>query len=101
MMPETPLAVSKTAIAQFCERHRVRELALFGSVLRPDFRATSDVDVLLDVPPPLTFGTLAAMEDELAQLFHRPVDLVLKDTLSPYIAADVLRQRRVLYVAAH
>lgn len=91
--------VPEGALRTFCEQNAVRELSLFGSVLREDFTPESDIDVL--PTRQLTFAVLAQMEDDLERLFHRRVDLVLKHTLSPYIAADVLRQRRVLYVATH
>lgn len=94
------IAVPDHEVERFCRRHRVRELALFGSVLRGDFASHSDVDVLVEFFPhtPLKFSDLAQMEDELESMFHRKVDLILKDTLSRYIAEDVLRERHVLYV---
>ena len=45
------LQASRQAIAEFCERHRIRNLALFGSVLRDDFRPDRDVDVLVEFEP--------------------------------------------------
>ena len=92
--------VPEGALRTFREQNAVRELSLFVSVLREDFTPDSDIDVLLDrlTTRPLTFAVPAHMEDDLERIFHRRVNLVLTHTLSWYIAADVLRQRRVLYV---
>jgi hypothetical protein len=56
----------------------VRELAVFGSALREDFRPESDVDVLVSFQPDANWGLLeqTTMESELAALLGRPVDLV-------------------------
>lgn len=65
-------------IAAFCERWQVAKLALFGSVLRDDFRAGSDVDVLVefdDVARPTLFD-MDRMEEELRDILGRDVDLV-------------------------
>lgn len=72
------VALPTVAIRDFCVKWGVRELALFGPVLRPDFTPTSDVDVLVDFLP----GTrrslldLAQMEQELAALWGREVDIL-------------------------
>ena len=99
---ETRMPVPMEAVANFCLRHRVREFALFGSVLRDDFNDRSDVDVLIEPGPDHehTIDELLTMQEELADIFGRQVDLVYKDLLDKYIRADVLRRRRVLYVAA-
>jgi hypothetical protein len=67
-------------IKQFCRKWRVAELALFGSVLRKDFRADSDVDVLVTFAPDsrITLFDLSHMEDELTAIVGHKVDLVLK-----------------------
>jgi predicted nucleotidyltransferase len=67
-------------IRQFCWRWKIRELALFGSVLRTDFRPDSDVDVLVTFHDDADWGLLAhiQMQQELATLLHRPIDLVSK-----------------------
>jgi uncharacterized protein len=45
------ISVDREAIADFCRRHHIRKLSLFGSVLRDDFRPDSDVDVLIEFEP--------------------------------------------------
>jgi len=74
------LKVSLDAIAQFCQRWNIVEFALFGSVLRDDFRPDSDVDVLVTYEPShrLTLSHLLGMQEEIENLFHRCVDLVEK-----------------------
>jgi predicted nucleotidyltransferase len=65
-------------LAEFCQRWAVDELALFGSILRPDFSAESDIDILVTFAPnsATTLFDLVAMQDELSSLLKRPVDLV-------------------------
>jgi hypothetical protein len=72
------LKLDRPEIADFCRRWKVRELAVFGSALREDFRADSDVDLLVTFAPDATWGLLdqVTMEDELATILGRPVDLV-------------------------
>lgn len=95
------IPVPADAVADFCRRHRVREIALFGSVLRSDFTERSDVDVLIEAAPDHRheIREILAMQDELERMFGRRVDLVYKHLLGDYIREDVLRRRRVLYVA--
>jgi predicted nucleotidyltransferase len=70
-------------IRQFCRRWEIHELALFGSVLRTDFRPDSDIDVLVTVHDDADWGLLdhVQMQHELATLLHRPIDLVIKCAL--------------------
>ncbi len=65
-------------IEEFCRRWNIRTLALFGSVLRDDFRPDSDVDVLFtyDDDAGLSGFDLVDMEDELSRILGRKVDLV-------------------------
>ena len=94
------ISVDKERIAAFCRKHRVRRLALFGSVLRPDFRPDSDVDVLVEFEPgsaPGLFG-IARMERELSALLGgRKVDLRTPEDLSRYFRQSVLAQSELQY----
>lgn len=96
------LAVPKEALAEFCRHHGIRRLSLFGSVLRDDFTAASDVDVLADFEPGtrVTFFVLSRVEEGLSSLLGRRVDLHLPRSLSPYLRDRVLAQAREVYVAA-
>ena len=86
---------SKSTISHFCQRHAIRRLALFGSVLRDDFRADSDVDVAVFVDPAAvapTFGHAAALGSELiAALGRNDVDVVLLNRADPLLYFRVLR----------
>ncbi len=88
-------------IFDFCHRHKIRELALFGSVLREDFNSESDVDVLIDfevgVDDKLTLMDLAGIQIELSTLLQRDVDLVLRDGLKPLLKDEILNSLEVVY----
>jgi predicted nucleotidyltransferase len=74
------VAVTPTQLEEFCKRWQVSEFALFGSVLRDDFRPDSDVDVLVTFAPAAhpTLFDLARMQRELKTLFGRNVDLLTR-----------------------
>jgi uncharacterized protein len=96
------IEVSREHIADFCRRHRIRWLALFGSVLRDDFRPDSDIDVLIEFEAGhrYTYFTLAQIEDNLSELLGRRVDLHMPKMLHPFLRDKVLDQAEALYVAA-
>jgi len=88
----------KDAIADFCRRHHIRKLSLFGSVLRDDFRADSDVDVLVEFEPGHAVGfVIINMEEELSRLFggHR-VDIVEEKYLNRWIVDFCCRQLKLI-----
>ncbi len=74
------LTIDHDAIATFCGKWKIKELALFGSVLRDDFRPDSDVDVLVTFQPDAGWGLFdhVQMQDELSDVFGRTVDLVTR-----------------------
>jgi predicted nucleotidyltransferase len=87
-------------IGLFCRRNRIRRLSLFGSVLRGDFRADSDVDVLVEFEPDGVPGllALARMERELsAMLGGRKVDLRTPEDLSRFFREEVVAGAEVRY----
>jgi uncharacterized protein len=96
----TRLDVPNDRLAAFCRRRHIRRLAFFGSVLRPDFRPDSDVDVLVEFEPaglPGLFG-MARMERELSELVGgRKVDLRTAEDLSPYFRQSVLNEAEDRY----
>jgi len=100
-MSTVAIPIHQDRIAEFCRKHRVRRLRLFGSVLRADFRPDSDVDVLVEFEPGATVGliTLAAMELELGEIMGRQVDLRTPNDLSRYFRQQVLDTAAVLYAA--
>ncbi len=96
------IGVDATAVAALCRRHHIRHLALFGSVLRDDFRPDSDIDVLVEFDPDHIPGFLGlhAIESELSSLFRgRSIDLVTRKALSPRIRDRVLDSAEVLFAA--
>jgi len=88
-------------IAEFCRQHRILRLSVFGSILRDDFRADSDVDVLVEFAPGETpgFGFIG-IQDDLTEILGRRVDLHTPASLSKYFREDVLREAEALYDAA-
>lgn len=97
-----PIQFSPEALEALCRRHRIERMALFGSVLREDFTPESDVDVLVEFAPGvrLTLFDLAGVENELADLFGRRVDLHEARSLHGAIRDRVLQTARQVYVAA-
>ena len=95
-MIQIPIEIDRGAIAEFCRRHRIRHLALFGSVLRDDFRPDSDVDVLVSFAPGSrrSLLDLASIEDELRGLIGRDVDLVDREAVAR--SENFLRRRQIL-----
>jgi predicted nucleotidyltransferase len=99
------IPIAKDKVGEFCRRWKIVELALFGSVLRDDFRPDSDVDVLVTFARGArwTLDDLLAMREELERIFGRPVDLVEKRLVeqSPnYIRRKhILKHAEVVYVA--
>ena len=90
------LGVSMSEIAAFCDRWGVAELALFGSVLSGDFGPDSDIDVLVRFKAGRTPGLFVAarIRRELAEMCHRPVDLVHRPTIER--SQNYIRRRRIL-----
>ncbi len=90
----------KDEVTAFCQRWKVAEFAIFGSALRQDFDALSDIDVLVsfDDLAEITLLDLAQMQIELERLFNRPVDLVEKAALrNPYRRKEILETAKVVY----
>ena len=99
-MARARIEVPKDRIAAFCQRHHVRKLALFGSVLREDFRSCSDVDVLVEFEPGFVPGLeFFALEQELSEMLGRKVDLNTPGFLSRYFREQALAEAEVQYVA--
>ena len=87
-------------ITAFCRKHHIRKLALFGSVLRDDFSADSDVDVLVEFDPQHTPGLirLGGMAQDLSDILAgRKVDLLTAEDISDYFREDVLAAAEVQY----
>src|SRR5438094_781836 len=95
--------IDEQAIDDFCRKHGVARLALFGSVLRTDFNPTrSDIDMLVEFLPGAnrSLFKLLEMQNELAGMFGRNVDLNTPGSLSKYFRDEVVAKSEVLYDAA-
>lgn len=93
--------IPEQRIAEFCQRHGVARLSLFGSILRDDFGPDSDVDVLAEFGPhaEISLFDLGGMLMELREILRRDVDLKTPGFLSERIREEVRHQSRVVYGA--
>jgi hypothetical protein len=93
--------IDEARIASFCERHGIRCLRLFGSILREDFGPDSDVDVLVEFAPGKAPGWIgfAALALELEGTIGRQVDLRTPADFSDRIRRRVLSESEVQYAA--
>ena len=94
------LDVEPKRLREVCERYGVASLDVFGSVARNQDRQDSDLDLLYVLKPNARLGfRLFDLEDELAVLFGRPVDLVARKSVNQYIREQVLAEAQQLYAA--
>lgn len=95
------IVLDREAIGRFCEKWKIQELALFGSVLREDFGPESDVDVLVTFSPEAVVSLIewSRIQRELSVVFGRKVDLVSKRGLKPVIRDSVLETSQIVYAA--
>ncbi len=95
----TQIAIDRQKIANFCRRHHIRRLSLFGSVLREDFQPGSDVDVLVEFSPGEVVGLrLIRLQEELSSILGgRQVDLITPKFLNRRIRERVLNSAEVQY----
>ncbi|MEJ5329095.1 MAG: nucleotidyltransferase family protein [Desulfobaccales bacterium] len=99
-MTRVKINIPKEKIADFCRKYHIRKLALFGSVLRDDFRADSDIDVLVEFKPGHCPGlAFFAMEEELGEILGRKVELHTSAFLSPSFREQVVAEAEVQYAA--
>ena len=89
-------------VAEFCQRNRIRRLALFGSVLRDDFTPESDVDVLVEFEPGARVGlAFITVQDELSRILGRRVDMStfegVEGSRNWLLRAEILDSAEVVY----
>jgi hypothetical protein len=95
---DTRVSLPQEQIVEFCQRHHIRKLALFGLVLRDDFGLDSDVDVLVEFEPGAIIGwKIVEIEDELSELIGHEADLNTAEDLSRHFRGKVLRSAQVIY----
>ena len=93
------VSIDRDVLAAFCQRHHIKRLALFGSVLHDDFRPDSDIDVLVEFEPGhVPSLALIRMQDELSEILGGyPIDLVTPKFLNHRIRAQVLSDSELIY----
>jgi len=100
------LEVPDEAIDAFCRRWKITQIELFGSALRDDFRPDSDIDLLVTFEPdaPISLFDLVEMQDEMAKLLGRPVDLIeraaIEQSRNPFRRHSILTTAQVVYRVA-
>ncbi|HRK87626.1 MAG TPA: nucleotidyltransferase domain-containing protein [Anaerolineales bacterium] len=103
-MEKIHIKIPRKKLEAFCRKYRIQKLAFFGSVLREDFRSTSDVDILIEFEKGFTPGlAFYAMPDELKKIFGRDVDLLtyrgLQRSKNQIRRKSILESAQVYYVA--
>ena len=93
------LTIPHEQIADFCRRWKVSELSLFGSALRDDFGADSDVDLLVAFAQDAEWSLLdhVRMEEELSAMLSRKVDLISRRAIER--SENWIRRRAILETA--
>ena len=99
MIKKIHIELPKERIEEFCKRHYIRKLSLFGSALRDDFSLESDIDILVEFDPAHIPGLirLAGMEIELTEILGQKVDMRTPQDLSRYFRDEVLSSSKVQY----
>ena len=92
---------NKDRIFELCDKHEVKELYLFGSVLTDEFNDSSDIDMLIQFNPiDLTkyFDNYMDLKEKLEDILKRPVDLVENQAIkNPIFRKIVDREKKLLY----
>lgn len=97
-MKKSLAGIDPHQIEAFCQKHNIRKLAFFGSVVRDDFGPQSDIDILVEFEPGHIPGyNFFLLEAELSQLLGRKVDLQTTNFLSPEIRNRALAETVVAY----
>ena len=98
------IQVPKDRVAALCRAHGITQLAIFGSALREDFGADSDIDILVEFAPGCTPGLkFFGVASELSDLFGREVDVLTRTSVEQsrkYIRRKaILESAEVIYAA--
>lgn len=94
------IVVDADRLREVCERYGVARLEVFGSVSRGEATPDSDIDLLYELKPEARLGfAFFDLEDDLAALFGRPVDLVPRDGINKYLREAILADAQAFYAA--
>lgn len=101
-MTNARIKIPQERLAEFCRKHRITKLSLFGSVLSDDFGPESDVDVLVEFDVGKRIGLIrfTGLELELSQIFGRKVDLNTPGFISKYFRSRVFAESEIHYAEA-
>lgn len=95
---QTAISIPYEEVADFCEKYHIVRLWLFGSVLRADFHADSDIDVLVEFDPAHLPGWhIVSMQDELSSLLRREVQFSMPDALGKNVKFRIMQSARLIY----
>ena len=100
MVEQRHIPVDHERIASFCRKWLITEFALFGSILRDDFRTDSDVDVLVKFSPESHWSLIDVIEmtEGLETMFGHKVDLVEEEAIrNPFRRKSILGSKEVVY----
>jgi len=104
-MAKIPIELPKEKLSAFCQKWKIQELSLFGSVLRDDFGPESDIDILVTFRKDAkhTLFDLVHMEDELKDIFGREIDVVSRrgiESSRNYLRrSTILNSAEIVYAA--
>jgi len=79
-------------ILRIARRNGARSVRLFGSYAKGNAAESSDIDLLVDLEPDRSLLDLIAIKQDLEELFHKKVDVVTENSLSPYLREQILRE---------
>ncbi len=98
-LPPLPIELPEEGLRRFCEKWRIAEFALFGSVLRPDFGPESDIDVLVTWAPDARWSVLdhIRMERELSTILGRRAEIVSRRAVEE--SGNWIRRREIFETA--
>lgn len=86
-------------LIEFCKRHHIRKLSIFGSAVHGQLKPDSDIDLLAEFEKNQTPGlfSIVRMEMELSEMLGRKADLRTPEDLSQYFRDEVVRDAEVQY----
>ncbi len=85
-------------ISEICHRYGATRLSVFGSYARDEARSDSDIDFLVEFDKPRSIVHLISMENDLSRVLGREVDLLTRDSISPYLRARIFEESEPIYV---
>jgi len=96
---ESKWPFDRKRLIDVCRQHDVTKVALFGSMVRGEETAESDIDLLVEFSQRKSLLALVRLERELAQALGRKVDVLTEAALSPYLRPQILQEMRIIYEA--